>query len=90
MQAARAVPPGPASVLLISGCQDNQLSLDGTRNGLFTQRLRLREVGATDAAGTYPDLHRRIVALMPPQQTPNLLWAQGRTDAFENQRPLTL
>jgi metacaspase-1 len=28
-----------ASVLLISGCQDNQLSLDGTRNGLSTQTL---------------------------------------------------
>ncbi|MEV6635876.1 caspase family protein [Actinoplanes sp. NPDC051470] len=87
-QAARAVPAGPASVLLMSGCQDNQLSLDGTRNGLFTQRFR--EVWASGAATTYPDLHRRIVALMPPQQTPNLFWAQGRTDEFENQRPLTL
>ena len=28
-----------ASVILISGCQDNQLSLDGDRNGLFTQTL---------------------------------------------------
>ncbi|GLY95335.1 caspase family protein [Actinoplanes sp. NBRC 103695] len=86
--ATRAVPAGSASVLLISGCQDNQLSLDGTRNGLFTQRLR--EVWATGAATTYPDLHRRVVALMPPQQTPNLLWAQGRTDEFENQRPFTV
>lgn len=86
--AARSVPPGTAGVLLLSGCQDNQLSLDGTRNGLFTQRLR--EVWATGAARTYPDLHRRIVASMPPQQTPNLFWAQGRTDEFENQRPLTL
>ena len=28
-----------ASVILISGCQDNQLSLDGDRNGLFTQQV---------------------------------------------------
>ena len=28
-----------ASLLLISGCQDNQLSLDGDRNGLFTEQL---------------------------------------------------
>ncbi|WP_345483022.1 hypothetical protein, partial [Actinopolymorpha pittospori] len=28
------------AVLLISGCQDDQLSLDGQRNGLFTQTLR--------------------------------------------------
>src|SRR5262249_10563136 len=29
-----------ASVLLISGCQDNQLSMDGARNGLFTEKLK--------------------------------------------------
>src|SRR5262249_55362979 len=28
-----------ATVLLISGCQDNQLSADGSRNGLFTEKL---------------------------------------------------
>ncbi len=29
-----------ATVLLISGCQDNQVSLDGSRNGLFTGTMR--------------------------------------------------
>ena len=29
-----------ASVILLSGCQDNQLSADGLRNGLFTGTLR--------------------------------------------------
>ena len=28
-----------ATVLLVSGCQDNQLSLDGFSNGLFTENL---------------------------------------------------
>ena len=28
-----------ASALLISGCQDNQYSMDGERNGLFTSNL---------------------------------------------------
>jgi hypothetical protein len=36
---ARSAQPDddPASVLLISGCQDNQLSGDGDVNGLFTE-----------------------------------------------------
>ena len=29
-----------ARVLLLSGCQDNQTSADGDRNGLFTGTLR--------------------------------------------------
>jgi hypothetical protein len=33
---AKALGAVKASVLLISGCQDNQLSQDGTFNGLFT------------------------------------------------------
>jgi hypothetical protein len=29
-----------ASVLLLSGCQDNQTSSDGSTNGLFTEKLK--------------------------------------------------
>jgi hypothetical protein len=77
-----------ASVLLISGCQDNQLSLDGARNGLFTQRFL--EVWQTGAAVDYADLHGRIVRLMPPQQTPNLDWGSARDVAFEAEQPLSI
>jgi hypothetical protein len=86
----REVQPPSASVLLISGCQDNQLSLDGTRNGLFTQRLlETWNRGAFNGVG-YPDLHRQIVAQMPPQQTPNLFWATPQNLEFERQRPFTI
>jgi len=35
----RKAPAVKATVLLISGCQDNQLSADGDFNGLFTAQL---------------------------------------------------
>ncbi|MBG0568427.1 caspase family protein [Actinoplanes aureus] len=76
------------AVLAESACQDNQVAMDGRRNGLFTQRFL--EVWATGAATDYPDLHRRICELMPPQQTPNLYWATDRDVAFESQRPLVI
>ncbi|OAI38725.1 peptidase C14 [bacterium SCGC AG-212-C10] len=63
--------PVKAAVLLISGCQSNQLSLDGARNGLFTAKL-LATWNKGGFAGSYKLLHRRINAQMPVTQTPNL------------------
>lgn len=78
-----------ASIVLISGCQDNQLSQDGDRNGLFTQRLR--EVWNDGGfRGGYRKFHRDIEALMPPWQSPNYYWVGRRNDAFERKRPFTL
>jgi hypothetical protein len=78
-----------ASVLLISGCQDNQLSADGDFNGLFTAQL-LRVWRDGKFKGDYERFHRRIVHRMPPDQTPNYFRA-GQVDTnFEAQRPFTL
>lgn len=78
-----------ASVLLISGCQDNQLSLDGAVNGLFTEKL-LQVWNNSAFAGGYEQFWRRILELMPPDQTPNF-YKVGREDpAFEAQRPFTI
>jgi hypothetical protein len=78
-----------ASVLLISGCQDNQLSSDGDFNGLFTaQLLRVWKNGAFK--GDYRKFHASIVRRMPPDQTPNY-FRVGRTDLkFEAQKPFTV
>jgi hypothetical protein len=78
-----------ASVLLISGCQDNQLSADGDFNGLFTsQLLRVWRDGAFK--GDYRRFHRNIVRRMPPDQTPNY-FRTGQTDSeFEAQSPFTV
>jgi hypothetical protein len=78
-----------ASVILISGCQDNQLSLDGERNGLFTQTLLgVWEDGAFE--GTYRQFWKAIGAKMPPTQSPNLFSTGAPNRAFLRQTPLTI
>jgi hypothetical protein len=78
-----------ASILLISGCQDNQLSQDGAFNGLFTANL-LRVWKNGMFKGSYRDFHKTIVARMPPDQTPNYFRAGRPSAAFENQRPFSI
>lgn len=78
-----------ASVLLISGCQDNQLSQDGAFNGLFTaQLLRVWKNGIF--RGDYRGFHKSIVKRMPPDQTPNCFWAGQADPVFEAQKPFTV
>lgn len=59
-----------ASVRLISGCMDNQLSSDGDFNGLFTASL-LEVWNSGNFKGSYSQLRKQLGALMPPDQTPN-------------------
>lgn len=78
-----------ASVTLISGCQDNQLSSDGDANGLFTQRLK--EVWNGGAfSGSYAQFHSAIVARMPSDQTPNLFRTGVANPAFDAEKPFTI
>ncbi len=78
-----------ASVLLISGCQDNQYSADGAANGLFTGHLlQVWKSGAFK--GDYRAFHKAIVKRMPPDQTPNY-FREGTADPkFEAQPPFTV
>ncbi len=76
-------------VLLISGCKDDQLSLDGVDNGLFTGTLR--EVWADGAfQGDYTALHAAILTHMPDTQTPQISSVGARSPEFEAQQPLTV
>lgn len=59
-----------ASVILISGCQDNQTSADGLKNGLFTGTL-LKVWNGGKFQGTYSELRKAVVRKMPPTQSPN-------------------
>jgi metacaspase-1 len=78
-----------ARVLLISGCADNQLSADGAGNGLFTAKLL--QVWSNGAfTGDYTRLHQEILALMPPEQSPNLAWAGVPDPTFAAQRPFSI
>jgi hypothetical protein len=79
----------PASVLLISGCQDNQTSSDGDRNGLFTQTL-LKVWNDGKFKGGYRTFAKQIVAEMPPWQTPNFFTAGTPNRRLERQHPFTV
>ena len=78
-----------ASVLLISGCMDNQTSLDGFRNGLFTSNL-LRVWNGGKFTGGYRSFRNQIARRMPNTQTPNLYFAGKRCSKFEAQVPFTI
>lgn len=78
-----------ASVLLISGCQDNQLSEDGAFNGRFTGEL-LRVWKGGLFKGSHRDFHEAIRGRMPPHQTPNFFAVGAPNPVFEAHRPFTL
>ncbi|MDB5743760.1 MAG: peptidase caspase catalytic subunit p20 [Polaromonas sp.] len=82
-------PAVTASVVLISGCQDNQLSSDGDANGLFTQRLKEVWNGGS-FSGNYAQFHSAIVAQMPSDQTPNLFRTGVANTAFDAEKPFTI
>lgn len=78
-----------ASTILISGCQDNQLSQDGDFNGLFTANL-LRVWNEGRFSRDYRRFHKAIRQNMPPDQTPNLFTTGAPDRAFERQVPFTV
>jgi len=76
-------------VLLISGCQDDQLSRDGFKNGAFTEELlRVWNDGAWH--GGYAAFHQAILDGMPDDQQPNYNPVGASDDAFEQQDPFTV
>lgn len=77
-----------AAVILISGCQDNQTSLDGAHNGAFTEQL-LKVWSAGGFKGNYVRFHADITAGLPSSQTPNL-FTLGAAGTFLKQKPFTV
>ncbi|CAM5789572.1 caspase family protein [Rhizobacter fulvus] len=76
------------AVILISGCQDNQTSMDGEHNGAFTEQLlKIWDGGAF--RGDYNAFHAHIRSGMPRSQSPNL-FVLGRAVAFLKQKPFTV
>jgi hypothetical protein len=76
------------AVILISGCQDNQSSMDGNHNGAFTEQL-LRVWSNGTFSGSYASFHARIRAGMPASQSPNL-FTLGAAVPFLKQTPFTV
>jgi len=77
------------SVILISACQDNQVAMDGIRNGVFTENL-LKVWNNGKFEGAYHHLRSQIAGLMPPMQSPKYTIVGHRERAFEHQRPFTI
>jgi hypothetical protein len=78
-----------ASLIFMSGCQDNQLSGDGAVNGKFTGEL-LKIWNSGNFNGDYVSFHEQILANMPSDQTPNYMTLGIDLPTFEAQKPFTL
>lgn len=78
-----------ASVLLISGCQDHQLSGDLGTNGVFTVALKsIWNKG--QFGGNYRAFHSAIQAIMPLNQQPNFFTCGSDNQGFLSQRPFAI
>lgn len=89
VEIARSKDEIDASVLLISGCQDNQLSQDGPFNGAFTGALKLVWNGGK-FAGDYPTFKSDISKKLSPDQSPELSQVGFIDLAFKSQTPFTI
>lgn len=78
-----------ASIILISGCQDNQLSQDGEKNGMFTYALKAIWADGKYSKN-YQSFQRDIQGQLPTSQSPNYLTVGAVNLAFEAQEPFTL
>jgi metacaspase-1 len=89
--AASGAEQGPcaAGVILISGCQDNEVSWDGSANGLFTQTLKhVWNDGAFE--GDYGSFHQSIKQYLAGRQSPNFFPVGTVTRAFRAQKPFSI
>ncbi|MGW1767365.1 caspase family protein [Streptomyces sp. NPDC002073] len=77
------------TALLISGCQDNQFSMDGSQNGAFTGAL-LDVWSNGSFRGGYRQFHRAIQRKLPVTQSPNLYLTGEPGAEFLDQKPFTV
>jgi len=78
-----------ATVKLISGCQDNQVSYDGNLNGAFTGKLKsIWDEG--NFSGNYSDFHHLISEALEGKQSPNYSTIGKDNAVFNEQKPFTI
>jgi peptidoglycan hydrolase-like protein with peptidoglycan-binding domain len=77
-----------ATIVLVSGCQDDQTSLDGDRNGAFTGALR--QVWSNGSfSGNWREFQQQIRSKLPATQQPNYTVEGQQNAAFESSRPFS-
>ena len=77
-----------ASVLLISGCTDDQSSYDGPRNGAFTGAV-LAAWNAGSFTGNYRDFYADVEKRLS-HQSPQWFPVGSSDETFYAERPLTI
>lgn len=77
------------NVRLISGCQDNQVSYDGTFNGLFTGNL-LKAWNNGAFNGNYSQFYSKIMSYMPSKQSPNHYVIGNVITGFGQEKPFSI
>ena len=78
-----------ATVMLLSGCLDSQLSSDGDRNGAYTEQLKAVWSGG-GYGGSYPSFQDAIRQRMPPAQSPAYSVIGLPNPAFEAESPFRI
>jgi hypothetical protein len=78
-----------ATVRLLSGCQDDQLSYEHEGNGMFTKALK-KSWADGSFEGNYADLHKAIIGSMWEKQRPNHLVIGSPNAAYDSQKPFAL
>jgi hypothetical protein len=86
---SRAASDVKATIELVSGCQDNQESLDGRVNGLFTEHV-LRAWNDGAFTGSLKRLRDVVSKQMPPTQTPNYYVVGPPNRAFLSSRAFSI
>lgn len=81
--------PIGCSVILISGCQNDQLSMDGAYNGAFTGELK-KVLGLWLVQRQLPTIHRRHPRQLPKSQYPNYFTTGTANPLFEAQQTLAI
>ena len=81
--------PVKATVVLLSGCQDDQVSSDGDGNGLFTATLK-QVWGDGQFEKGLKEFRDVIAGLMPRWQVPNYFVVGAANAGFESQPPFTV
>lgn len=79
-----------ASVILMSGCQDNQLSMDGPFNGAFTGALKRIWNGGKYASGYDRFIADIRTSLNDPTQSPGIMRIGADDLAFNAQQPFKI
>ena len=78
-----------ATVRLLSGCQEDELSYEGRGNGRFTAALK-RTYADGQFEGDYQSFHREIREQLKKKQRPNHMVRGAPNPDYDKENPFTI